>query len=103
VTQFQDRPFTLLGVHTGGYDSAALRPVVAKEKLTWRSFADPEQQGQGRITARWNVSATPTLYVIDHRGVIRRKWLGNPGDAAIDLALRELIEEAERDSEQGRP
>ena len=36
-------------------------------------------------------------YVIDHRGAIRYKWLGRPGEKALDTALEELIREAERD------
>jgi hypothetical protein len=31
--------------------------------------------------------------VIDHNGVIRHKWVGNPGAAAIDAALEKLIGE----------
>ena len=51
-----------------------------KEKLTWRSFADPGDVGQGAIATRWNLSGTPTLYVIDPKGVIRHKWVGSPGE-----------------------
>jgi hypothetical protein len=65
--------------------------VVDKEKLTWRSFADL----QGDIAAKWNLSTTPTLYVLDPKGVIRHKWLGGPGEKAIDAALDELINEAQ--------
>jgi hypothetical protein len=64
---------------------------VAKEKLNWRSFADA-----GDIAARWNLSATPTLYMIDPRGIIRYKWAGAPGPEAIDAALGKLIGEAEK-------
>jgi hypothetical protein len=63
---------------------------VDREKLSWRSFADT-----GDIAARWNLSGTPTLYVLDHKGVIRHKWVGAPGARAIDSALDELIKEAE--------
>jgi hypothetical protein len=60
-----------------------------KEKLNWRSFAD------GRaISEKWN-AATPGYYVIDPKGVIRCKWVGNPGEKAIDAALEKLIQEAE--------
>ena len=62
-----------------------------KEKLTWRSFADT-----GDIAARWNLSATPTLYLLDLKGMIRYKWVGGPGHQAIDAAVDELIREAER-------
>jgi peroxiredoxin len=64
---------------------------VDKEKLTWRSFADPD----GNIAASWNLSATPTLYVIDPKGTIRHKWVGSPGAKAIDAALEKLIQEAD--------
>jgi peroxiredoxin len=66
-----------------------------REKLTWRSFADPGRLGQGAIARKWNVTSTPTLYVIDHRGVIRYKWLGSPGEKVIDAALEKLLHEAE--------
>jgi hypothetical protein len=68
---------------------------MVKEKLTWRSFADPGALGRGAITTRWNLPGTPTLYILDHKGVIRHKWVGNPGGAAIDAALEKLIREAE--------
>ena len=42
-----------------------------------------------------NWPSTPTVYVIDPKGVIRRKWVGGPGEKAIDAALDVLIEEAE--------
>ena len=60
-----------------------------KEKLTWRSFADARA-----IRDKWN-AATPTYYVVDHRGEIRYKWVGSPGTKAIDAALEKLIQEAE--------
>lgn len=81
----------MIGVNVSGLDARKLKVVVNKEKMTWRSFADP----QGDIAAKWNLSATPTLYVIDPKGVIRRKWLGGPGEKAIDAALDELMKEAE--------
>ena len=68
---------------------------MEKEKLTWRSFADPGALCQGHIAVKWNLSATPTFYILDHRGIIRHKWLGNPGEKAIDAALDRLIMEAE--------
>jgi hypothetical protein len=68
---------------------------MEKEKLTWRSFADPGPLGQGPIATRWNLPGTPTMYVIDHKGVIRHKWVGAPGEKVIDAALEKLIREAE--------
>jgi hypothetical protein len=85
----------LIGVNVNGYDAKKLKEVMDKEKLTWRSFADPGPLGQGAITTQWNLPGTPTYYVIDHKGVIRHKWVGNPGEKVIDAALDKLIEEAE--------
>jgi hypothetical protein len=79
-----------------GSDAAKLREVMDKAKLTWRSFADPGDLGQGAIATRWNFSVSPTLYIIDHKGIIRRKWVGGPGEKAIDAALEPLIDEVER-------
>jgi hypothetical protein len=33
--------------------------------------------------------------MIDHRGVIRHKWVGSPLEKAIDAALEKVIHEAE--------
>ena len=91
----------MIGVNVNGYDSRKLKQAMAKEKLTWRSFAD-----DGSIVGTWNLPGTPTFYVIDHKGVIRHKWVGSPADyklgglpdeKVIDSALEELIQGAEAD------
>jgi hypothetical protein len=69
--------------------------VVEKEKLTWRSFVDEGNAGAGPIATKWNFSATPTLYVIDHKGVIRYKWVGPPGEKVMEAALDKLLKAAE--------
>ncbi len=89
----KDKPFALIGVNVGG-NSKNLKDVMKKEDLTWRSFADVGDAGQGAIAARWNLTSTPTLYVLDARGLIRYKWPGGPGHEAIDSALDKLIKEA---------
>ena len=86
------KPFALIGVNVGG-NGKNLKDLVTKEKLTWRSFADSGTAGQGAIAARWNLTNTPTLYVLDPRGVIRYKWVGGPGEKAIDAALDGLMKE----------
>jgi hypothetical protein len=104
VKKWKDRPFAVIGVNVNGHDAKALKTLMDKEKLTWRSFVDGEA-----IISTWNLPGTPTFYVIDHRGVIRHKWIGSPADyklgglpdeKAIDLALEKLIAAAERDRKQ---
>ena len=91
----KEKPFALIGVNVGG-NASNLKHVVKKEKLTWRSFADAGDAGQGAIAARWNLTSRPILYVLNAKGVIRHKWLGGPGHEVIDAALEKLIREAER-------
>ena len=73
----------MIGVNVNGYDSRKLKEVMGREKLTWRSFAD-----DGSIVGTWNLPGTPTFYVLDHRGVIRHKWVGSPSDYRLGGAPR---------------
>jgi hypothetical protein len=95
VTHRKDKPFALIGIHVGGLNDKRLKEVMEKNQLTWRSFVDAGTAGAGPIATKWNLSATPTLYVIDHQGVIRYKWGGAPGEMVIDAALDRLIKAAE--------
>jgi peroxiredoxin len=90
-------------VNITGAGAQRLKEVMEKERLPWRSFADSGKIGQGAIAAQWNVSATPTLYLIDHQGVIRHKWLGAPGEKTIDAALEPLVQRAESTGSSREP
>src|SRR5262245_200336 len=74
---------------------------MEKERLPWRSFADVGQAGAGPIARKWNLSATPTLYLIDHQGVIRHKWSAVPDEQLLDVALDNLIRAAEGNGRKG--
>ncbi len=68
---------------------------MTREKLNWRSIDD-----NGAINRQWNFPATPAFYIIDHKGKIRRKWVGKPGEKSVDDALKQLIQEAEENASQ---
>jgi peroxiredoxin len=96
VKQLAGKPFAVIGVNISEPDPSALKKLVEKEKLTWRSFSDPRtSEGWGPIAKRWNLAGTPTIYLIDHKGVIRHKWLGGARAKVIDNAVEELIQEVE--------
>jgi peroxiredoxin len=95
VTKLKDKPFALVGVHIGGSTVKDLKAIMERDKITWRSFADLGNASAGPIAKQWNLSATPTYYVIDHEGVIRHKWQGPPGEKVLDAALEKLIKAAE--------
>jgi len=96
VKQLADKPFAVIGVNVSEANPSALKKVVEKENLTWRSFTDPRtSEGWGAIAKKWNLAGTPTIYLIDHKGVIRHKWLGGAREKVIDKAVEELIQEVE--------
>jgi hypothetical protein len=66
-----------------------LKEIMEKEKITWRSIASQA------VTSRWN-AGTPTYYLLDGKGIIRYKWVGSPGEKAIDMALEKLIHKSEK-------
>ena len=94
VKKLADKPFVLIGVNSDT-DLKALKKTLEEEQITWRSFWDGGST-DGPIASRWNVRGWPTVYLIDHNGVIRRKFLGNPGDAELDRLIDELVERAEK-------
>ncbi len=86
VKRFEGRPFAIVGVN-----SDQTRELVKKaqetEKITWRSFYDGNQ---GPIADAYNIVGWPTVFILDHKGVIR---LINPEDH--EKALEPLVLEAE--------
>jgi hypothetical protein len=79
----------LIGVNVVGHEPKKLKEVTEKEQVTWRSMSSRA------VTSRWS-AGTPTYYVIDVKGVIRYKWVGSPGNNAIDMALETLIHETKK-------
>ena len=94
VKKLDSKPFALIGVNSDT-DLENLKEVRKKESITWRSFWNGEEGTKGPISMKWNVHGWPTLYVLDHKGVIRQKWLGSPGEKIMDDFLEKLIKEAE--------
>jgi len=93
VKRLADQPFALLGVNSDK-DIDALQEVLKTENITWRSFWNGGST-QGPISSAWNVRVWPTIYVLDHKGVIRFKNVrGEKMDAAVDSLLKEMKADA---------
>lgn len=71
-------------------DLEALKPVLEKERITWRSFWNGPESTQGPIAKRWGVHSWPTVYVLDGEGRIRFK---NVREERFDKAVDQLIAE----------
>ncbi|MCC6669940.1 MAG: hypothetical protein IT458_02680 [Planctomycetes bacterium] len=90
MQRLKNQPFALIGVNSDP-DKAQLGKRLAEERITWRSFWNGPKGTAGPISTRWNVRAWPTIYVLDHKGVIRFKDVrGEQMDAAVDRLLAEM-------------
>ena len=93
VKRLEGKPFALVGVNSDR-DKAELKKAMAKENITWRSFWNGGSTA-GPISTRWAIQGWPTLYLIDHKGVIRKKWVGSPGEEVMNKEIDKLVKEAE--------
>jgi hypothetical protein len=90
VKRLADKPFALIGVNSDT-DKDVLKKRMAEEKITWRSFWNGPEGTNGPISKAWNVRGWPTIYVLDHKGVIRFKGVREKQmDEAVDALLKEL-------------
>ena|SRR5581483_6499526 len=99
VKEMENKPFVLLGVNSDR-SKEVLKKTIEDEKMTWRSWFDgPDTSGP--IATKFNVQGWPTLYVVDHKGVIRHKWAGSPGEKVLDEAIEKLVKQAEKQAPEG--
>ena len=89
VKRLANKPFALIGVNSDK-DLAKLRPRLKEENISWRSFWNGPQGTSGPISAKWGVRGWPTIYILDHKGVIRFK---GPRGERMDKAVDQLLEE----------
>ncbi len=93
VKRLQDKPFALLGVNSDR-DLDYYHSEAKANEVTWRSFWCGKKGTSGTIPTTWNVRGWPTIYVLDHKGVIRFKNVrGEQMDAAVDQLLAEMAED----------
>ena len=94
VKLYEGRPFVILGVNSDA-ERETVKKAVAQEKLTWRSFWDGGST-DGPIARQWNVNGWPTLYLIDHRGVIVER-------VGVRKKDQDLIEQKVTEAERAAP
>jgi hypothetical protein len=89
VERLKDKPFALIGINSDG-DAAAVRKLLAEQGITWRNAIDVSTEGPW--ARAWNVSGWPTIYVLDHKGVIRFR---DVRDEELETAVNALLAELE--------
>ena len=124
VEKLKNRPFALLGINSdqdrdvlkelkkanlSAEDPAGkakiheaniayLKKILKEQGISWRQAA--EESTRGPIPTRWNVQGWPTIYVVDHKGVIRFKNKREKDlDAAVDTLLEEQAAETRKSKE----
>jgi hypothetical protein len=91
------RPFVLLGVNSDKEKSTA-QDAVKDNNLNWRSWWDKSTQGD--ISSSFQIRGWPTIFLIDHEGVIQAK---NLRGSQLDTAIEQLVSRAEGDGAAGGP
>ena len=89
VERLKDKPFALIGINSDG-DAAAVRKLLAEQGITWRNAIDVSTEGPW--ARAWTVSGWPTIYVLDHKGVIRFR---DVRDEELETAVNALLAELE--------
>jgi thiol-disulfide isomerase/thioredoxin len=92
VSKMSGKPFTLLSVSVDE-EKATLTEFQGKEKMPWAHWWDG---AKGPVAKMFRVRAYPTLFLIDAKGMVRKKWLGAPKSEELDKAVEELVAEAQK-------
>jgi thiol-disulfide isomerase/thioredoxin len=92
VEKLKKKPFALLSVSCDR-NQEALTKFLESESMPWDHWFDGPE---GAVAKTYQVRGFPSLFLIDHAGVLRKKWLGRPDNAALEKAIEEAVEAAEK-------
>ena len=79
-----DKKAVLLAVNTDPLDT--LKGIIASEHIECRQWSDLFNRGP--ISSVWNIHSWPCIFILDSKGIIRRK---NVPRTSVDMALREVL------------
>lgn len=91
VNKYKGRPFALVSV-SGDQEKKTLQGFLEKESMPWHHWWHEDSQAFGVF----RIQATPTVYLIDHAGVIRYRATGEIDDKKLDKLIDELVVAAEK-------
>ena len=95
VKSMNGRPFVLLGVNSDK-KKTRVETAIKENNLNWRSFWDGSTKGP--ISKSFKITGWPTIFLVDHEGVIQAKSLRGE---KLDIALAQLVTRAEEDGATG--
>jgi thioredoxin-related protein len=91
VKNLKDKPFVLVSVSADD-KKETLTAFLEKEAMPWVHWWD--NGPNSAVLKKYRVRAFPSLFLIDHNGVIKQKWVGSPGNEKLDKAVNEAVEAA---------
>jgi len=91
AAQYAGPKFAVVGVNADEDPQKGLK-AQADKSLTWKSFRD-KREGSTTISDDWN-ALFPTVYLIDHNGIVRHRYSGSPNPEQITQSIAVLIAEA---------
>ncbi|MEM6674218.1 MAG: TlpA disulfide reductase family protein [Planctomycetota bacterium] len=93
VRRLADAPFLHVGVQSCDGAPEVVRELTEERGVNWPIVTDRSVDGSsfGPIGTKWNLSGWPTVFLIDHEGVIRSDWAT---EEVLAKMLPELIERA---------
>jgi hypothetical protein len=98
VSKLNGKPFVLIGVNSDkdrGKDPEKLEQDLKDNQVTWRSFQNQRKDTEP-IAKEWKIKGWPTLYLIDHNGIIKKKWSGGPRNEVLDQEIEKLVASAQK-------
>ena len=93
VKRMKDKPFVLVSLSVDD-EKDTLRKFLDKEAMPWVHWWDEGQESL--VLKKYRIRGFPSLFLIDHSGVVREKWIGVPDNDKLDKAVEELVKEAEK-------
>jgi len=91
VSKYKGRPFTIISV-SGDPEKKKLEDFLQKESMPWVHWWHDDRKAQ----SAFRIWATPTVYLIDHEGVIRYRVVGEIDDKHLDKLIDDLVKVAEK-------
>jgi hypothetical protein len=88
--RLKDKPFAIVGVNSDMVEEKA-RSAVKEHGVTWRSFRDSLDKDRS-ISGDWQNIAFPTFYLIDQKGIIRKRWIGGLSSDDLSQAVDRLLD-----------
>jgi len=93
VRTMEKKPFALISISVDT-EKQTLVDFLDKEPMPWTHWWENGEKNP--VAKKYRVRGFPTIYVLDHLGVIRHKWVGSPGAEKMDKAVADLVKDAEK-------